>query len=167
MIGCDAGFYSAMLEDAVAREIWDDLDLVTAGQTSPSGQAVRDGAGWRGAPAGGRSGAAANHADRIVGGAFLNEADGTPIPDGELPAWRTFVLPMDAVTIHDNWDPTGLAGTGSHDYSAQDVWVPDEHAMEPLKPGRSAKAPCTPCRGCSSSRRPPSRSGSPGAPSTS
>jgi alkylation response protein AidB-like acyl-CoA dehydrogenase len=135
MIGCDAGYYSAMLEDAVAHEIWNDLDLVTAGQTSPTGQAVRDGAGWR---VSGRwaFGSGCNHADRMVGGAFLNEADGTPIIDGELPAWRTFVLPMDAVTIHDNWDPTGLAGTGSHDYSAEGAWVPDEHAMEPLKPGR-------------------------------
>jgi alkylation response protein AidB-like acyl-CoA dehydrogenase len=135
MIGCDAGYYSAMLEDAVAREIWHDLDLVTAGQTSPAGQAVRDGAGWR---VSGRwaFGSGCNHADRIVGGAFLNDADGAPIADGALPAWRTFVLPMEAVTLHDNWDPTGLAGTGSHDYSATDVWVPDEHAMEPLKPGR-------------------------------
>ena len=104
------------------------------GRPPPSGRAVRDGDGWR---VSGRwaFGSGCTHADRIVGGAFLNEADGTPIIDGDLPAWRTFVLPMDAVTIHDNWDPTGLAGTGSHDYSAEGAWVPDEHAMEPLEAG--------------------------------
>ena len=48
--------------------------------------------------------------------------------------WRTFVLPRDAVTIHDNWDPTGLAGTGSHDYSVDGAWVPNEHGMQPLEP---------------------------------
>jgi len=145
MIGCDAGYYSAMLEDAVAREIWDDLDLITAGQTSPSGKAVRDGDGWK------VSGRWAfrqwvHHADRIVGGAFLHTADGEPITDNGLPAWRTFVLPMDAVTIHDNWDPTGLAGTGSHDYSTDGAWVPDVHAMQPLEPG-AVMAPSTRSRG--------------------
>jgi alkylation response protein AidB-like acyl-CoA dehydrogenase len=134
MIGCDSGFYAAKLEDAVAREIWDDLDLVTAGQTSPSGRAVRDGDGWR---VSGRwaFGSGCTHADRIVGGAFLHERDESQITDGDLPAWRTFVLPVDEVTIHDTWDPMGLAGTGSHDYSVDGVWVPNEHGMQPLEPG--------------------------------
>ena len=50
-----------------------------------------------------------------------------------MPAWRTFVLPVDEVTIHDTWNPMGLAGTGSHDYSVDGVWVPDEHGMQPLE----------------------------------
>ena len=133
MIGCDSGFYAAKLEDAVAREVFDDLDLVTAGQTSPAGRAVREGDGWR---VSGRwaFGSGCTHADRIVGGALLHEEDGTQGLEGDLPAWRTFVLPIDAVTIHETWDPMGLAGTGSHDYSADGVWVPDEHAMRPLEP---------------------------------
>ncbi len=133
MIGCDSGFYAAKLEDAVAREIWDDLDLVTAGQTSPAGRAVRDGGGWR---VTGRwaFGSGCTHADRIVGGALLHDVDGSQPLEGDLPAWRTFVLPIDSVTIHETWDPMGLAGTGSHDYAAEDVWVPDEHAMRPLEP---------------------------------
>jgi alkylation response protein AidB-like acyl-CoA dehydrogenase len=135
MIGCDSGFYAAKLEDAVAREVWDDLDLVTAGQTSPAGKAVREGDGWR---VSGRwaFGSGCTHADRIVGGAMLHEADGTQPVEGGLPAWRTFVLPIDEVTIHETWDPTGLAGTGSHDYSSDGAWVPDEHAMRPLEAPR-------------------------------
>ena len=134
MIGCDSGFYAAKLEDAVAREVFDDLDLVTAGQTSPAGQAVPEGDGWR---ITGRwaFGSGCTHADRIVGGAFLLDADGNRLaePDG-MPSWRTFVLPIDEVTLHETWDPTGLAGTGSHDYSVDGVWVPHEHAMRPLGP---------------------------------
>lgn len=135
MIGCDSGFYAAKLDDAVAREVWDDLDLVTAGQTAPAGAAVRDGDGWR---VSGRwaFGSGCTHADRMVGGAMLHEADGTQPTEGGLPAWRTFVLPVDEVTIHETWDPTGLAGTGSHDYSVDGAWVPDEHAMRPLEPPR-------------------------------
>jgi alkylation response protein AidB-like acyl-CoA dehydrogenase len=134
MIGCDSGFYAAKLEDAVAREVFDDLDLVTAGQTSPSGQAAPEGDGWR---ITGRwsFGSGCTHADRIVGGAFLLDADGGRVtePDG-MPAWRTFVLPIDEVTIHETWDPMGLAGTGSHDYSVDGAWVPHELGMRPLDP---------------------------------
>jgi alkylation response protein AidB-like acyl-CoA dehydrogenase len=134
MIGCDSGFYAAKLEDSVAREVFDDLDLVTAGQTAPAGRATPDGDGWR---ISGRwaFGSGCTHADRIVGGAFLHDADGDRLagPDG-IPAWRTFVLPLERVTIHETWDPTGLAGTGSHDYSVDDAWVPHEHGMQPLEP---------------------------------
>jgi alkylation response protein AidB-like acyl-CoA dehydrogenase len=133
MIGCDSGFYAAKLEDSVAREVFDDLDLITAGQTSPVGNAFPDGDGWR---VSGRwaFGSGCTHADRIVGGAFLHDADGNRLmePRG-MPTWRTFVLPIDEVTIHETWDPTGLAGTGSHDYSVDGVWVPREHGMQPLE----------------------------------
>ena len=134
MIGCDSGFYAAKLDDAVAREVFDDLDLITAGATAPAGNAFPDGDGWR---ITGRwaFGSGCTHADRIVAGAFLHDADGQRIAgrDG-IPEWRTFVLPIDEVTIHETWDPMGLAGTGSHDYSVDGAWVPAEHAMQPLEP---------------------------------
>lgn len=136
MIGCDSGYYPQFLDEDVARSIWDGLDLVTAGQTQPVGTAVRDGGGWR---LTGRwsFGSGINHADRIVGGAFLQEPDGSHRTDQfGLPEWRTFVLPVEEVTIHETWDTTGLLGTGSHDYSVEDVWVPDEHGFFPMAPGR-------------------------------
>jgi indole-3-acetate monooxygenase len=132
MIGCDSGFYAAKLDDEVARAVWDDLDLVTAGATAPAGRAIRDGDGWR---ITGRwaFGSGCTHADRMVAGAFLHEADETQIIEGDLPGWRTFVLPIEEVTIHDTWNPMGLEGTGSHDYSVAGAWVPHEHAMQPLE----------------------------------
>jgi alkylation response protein AidB-like acyl-CoA dehydrogenase len=136
MIGCDSGYYPQFLDEDVARSIWDDLDLVTAGQTQPVGTAVRDGDGWR---VTGRwsFGSGISNADRIVGGAFLQDADGTqPVDADGIPAWRTFVLPVDAVTIHETWDTTGLLGTGSHDYSVADAWVPDSHGFYALAKGR-------------------------------
>jgi len=132
MIGCDSGFYASKLDDTVAREVWDDLDLVTAGAVSPAGRAIRDGDGWR---ITGRwaFGSGCTHADQIVAGAFLHEADETQIIERDMPAWRAFVLPMEEVAIHDTWNPMGLEGTGSHDYSVEGAWVPDEHAMEILE----------------------------------
>ena len=35
------------------------------------------------------------------------------------------LLPAEHVTIHDTWDTVGLRGTGSHDVTADDVFVPD------------------------------------------
>lgn len=135
MIGCDSGYYPQFLDEAVARSIWDELDLVTAGQTQPVGTARRDGDGWR---VSGRwsFGSGIKNADRIVGGAFLVDADGQHLVGADgIPAWRTFVLPVEAVTIHETWDTTGLLGTGSHDYSVEGAWVPDEHGFYALAPG--------------------------------
>lgn len=140
MIGCDSGYYPQFLEEDVARSIWDDLDLVTAGQTSPVGTAVPDGEGWR---LTGRwsFGSGIRNADRVVGGAFLKQGDGSHILDERgLPAWRTFVLPFEEVTVHETWDTTGLLGTGSHDYSIDAAWVPDEHGFYPLAQGRMTGA---------------------------
>lgn len=132
MIGCDAGYYGAFLDDGVARGLWPDLDMVTAGMTGPAGRAVRDGDGWR---VSGRwsFGSGSTHADVFVGGAFL---DGEPPDDTGLPAWRTFVLPRDEVEVHDTWRTSGLEGTASNDYSTADLLVPDEHAFYPLGPTR-------------------------------
>jgi alkylation response protein AidB-like acyl-CoA dehydrogenase len=39
------------------------------------------------------------------------------------------------VEIHDTWYTTGLAGSGSNDYSVSEVFVPDEHVFCPLEVG--------------------------------
>ena len=41
MIGSDAGFYGAFLDEGPVRELFPDLDLVTAGLLQPAGQARR------------------------------------------------------------------------------------------------------------------------------
>ena len=38
---------------------------------------------------------------------------------------RIFVTPIEAVNLIDNWDVMGLRGTGSIDYTMDDVFVPD------------------------------------------
>jgi alkylation response protein AidB-like acyl-CoA dehydrogenase len=40
---------------------------------------------------------------------------------------RIFVLPVDKVTLIDNWDVMGLRGTGSIDYRIDSVFVPDTY----------------------------------------
>ena len=40
---------------------------------------------------------------------------------------RIFVLPLDQVTLLDNWDVMGLRGTGSIDYRIDDAFVPEAY----------------------------------------
>jgi alkylation response protein AidB-like acyl-CoA dehydrogenase len=42
-----------------------------------------------------------------------------------LPEQRIVVMPASSATIHGDWHVMGLRGTGSHDVSANDVFVPD------------------------------------------
>jgi indole-3-acetate monooxygenase len=130
MIGADTGYYGAFLEDAVGRATFGDTSLITAGMTGPgNAKAVRDGDGWR---VTGRwsFGSGSTHADRIVGGSMLYDADGSMMGM----EFRTFVLPMDRVELHDTWFTTGLEGSGSGDYSVDDVHIPDELCFHPLLP---------------------------------
>lgn len=135
MIGADTGYYGAFLDDAVGRATFGDTSLITAGMTGPgNAKAVRDGDGWR---VTGRwsFGSGSTHADRIVGGAFLHEPDGSMVAtDDVIPEFRTFVLPVDQVELHDTWFTTGLEGSGSGDYSVDGVHVPDELCFHPLRP---------------------------------
>ena len=45
--------------------------------------------------------------------------------DDDTPAWRVFYTPIGDCRILDTWYSTGLRGTGSHDYTMDDVFVPD------------------------------------------
>lgn len=137
MIGCDGGYYSAWLDDDVAREVFPLLDTVVAGLAQPAGTAIQVDGGYR---VSGRwkFGSGIGHADVVVGGAMVLDAQGAMLP-GDLegmPMWRTVVLPRDAVEVIDTWHSTGLEGSGSNDYAVKDVFVPAEHAFFILGPAR-------------------------------
>ena len=60
------------------------------------------------------------------------ETDGTPVS-------RLLFFPAEACKIIDTWDSIGLRGTGSHDYSVADVFVPAARSLSfrepPVEPG--------------------------------
>ena len=60
-----------------------------------------------------------------------------PMDDGEMrwvsegfPEMRVAVIPRDQISFNDGWYVQGLKGTGSYDYSAQDVFVPASRTFE-------------------------------------
>jgi alkylation response protein AidB-like acyl-CoA dehydrogenase len=63
-------------------------------------------------------GSGIHFADWVLAGAL--------VPDQSPPAGlRVTVLPREQVTVHDNWQVAGLRGTGSCDFSIDNVFVPD------------------------------------------
>jgi alkylation response protein AidB-like acyl-CoA dehydrogenase len=135
MIGSDSGFYGAFLEEPAARRLYPDLDAVTAGMLQPAGRAVREDGGYR---VSGRwaFGSGCTHADVIVGGCVIFEGDAPVITERGLPEWRVMMAPAGAWQILDTWHTTGLAGSGSNDYTASDLFVPAEHSFSLFEPAR-------------------------------
>ncbi|WP_404953220.1 acyl-CoA dehydrogenase family protein [Streptomyces sp. 147326] len=127
-IGAMTGAISNFLDPAVVKEVFPNLDMITAGLIAPAGHAERVPGGFR---LTGRwsFGSGITHADWVTSGAFIYQ-DGEPwaSPDGSnAHASRQFLVPADQVEVVGNWDTTGLCGSGSSDYTITDVFVPEEH----------------------------------------
>jgi len=108
----------AYLPAATARRIFADGVPPMAGTFLPKGQAEPVSGGYR---VKGRWPFASgiHHADWVAANAFVL---GRPQPEGV----RSVVLPREQIFIHDNWQVAGLRGTGSCDFSVEDVLVPEE-----------------------------------------
>ncbi|WIM95004.1 acyl-CoA dehydrogenase family protein [Actinoplanes oblitus] len=130
VIGANGGIYSRFLDQGVARGMFSSIDMVVAGLLQPSGRAERVPGGYR---LSGRwsFGSGVNHSDWVMSGAFVFQ-DGQPYasPDGSNPhESRQFLVPRSDVDVLDNWETTGLCGSGSSDYTMTDVYVPEEHTL--------------------------------------
>jgi alkylation response protein AidB-like acyl-CoA dehydrogenase len=127
MIATGNGVSAGYMRDTGAREFFADPTAPTAGIGAPTGSAVRVPGGVR---VSGRWPFASGitHSSWVWAGCFVTE-DGRPrmTPDG--PEIVHVSLPVSAIEIHDTWRVSGLCGTGSHDFSAADVFVPDHHVF--------------------------------------
>ncbi len=132
MIGSDGGYATAHLDESVAREMYPSLDVPTALNANPGGQAtVVDG----GFELRGRwpFGSGSTHSAWLFLHAFVVGGDGAMrmLPSG-LPDMRMLAVAGPDVTIVDTWDTTGLAGSGSHDIEVHGVFVPTERTYSLL-----------------------------------
>ena len=101
---------------------------ITAGAAAPSGKGKKVDGGIR---VTGRWswGSGTDHADWIAGGAFIEDNDDlVRLPSGQ-PALHLVFFPRNEVLLHNNWNPSGLRGTGSNDFEVNDVFVPDDRWM--------------------------------------
>ncbi len=125
-IGSDSGLFAAWLKERAARELYTDLDFVTAGQAPPNGRALKVDGGYRVTGRWG-FGSGCTHADVMIGGCIVENAP--PGPGGVPPVIHA-LAPASGFQIEDTWFATGLAGSGSHHYSAKDLFVPAGHVLD-------------------------------------
>jgi alkylation response protein AidB-like acyl-CoA dehydrogenase len=127
MIGSDAPYYGAFLAPDAAQELWPSIDDVTAGQVPPNGRAQPVDGGY---VINGRwaFGSGSTHADVIVGGCLVMDGDAPKFIDGR-PDLLIACAPASSWTVLDTWHTTGLAGSGSNDYTTTDLFVPERHAF--------------------------------------
>jgi alkylation response protein AidB-like acyl-CoA dehydrogenase len=122
--GCSLA--AAYLPHDAAWEIFGgDLRAVLAWGAGPSGRAERRPGGWN--VTGNWSYASGlRHANWLGGMCPMFESDSAPLvePDGS-PKIRTFLFPKTQADVTDDWDTTGLRGTGSDSYAVHDVFVPE------------------------------------------
>jgi alkylation response protein AidB-like acyl-CoA dehydrogenase len=62
----------------------------------------------------------------MFAGNLVFDGDAPRMTPGGLPEFRIAMLPASDITILDTWHVSGLRGTGSHDITADDVFVPAE-----------------------------------------
>ena len=134
-IWCDSGIYSGYLVAGVARELYPRLDMAQSGWVYPAGRADRVSGGYR-VNARWIFGSGCNHCDMLAGGCTIFQDDAPRLNTLGRPEWLIMLAPPDSFRIEDTWFTTGLRGTGSNDYLAEDLFVPEEHSFSFFEPAR-------------------------------
>jgi alkylation response protein AidB-like acyl-CoA dehydrogenase len=129
-IGATSGMVSAFLPKEAAQQIFGDPKAITSGVFAPKGKAVRVKEGFK-VNGQWQWGSGSRNADWIMGGAFVMDDSGKPeVLSNGKPNNRMMIMKAGEVDILDTWYVSGLQGTGSTDYAAQDVTVPEAHSVD-------------------------------------
>jgi indole-3-acetate monooxygenase len=130
---------SGFMSPQAAQEMFADPAAPTAGIAAPAGAATRVQGGLR---VSGRWSFASGitHSRWLWAGCMIME-DGNPRMTEAGPEIVQVCLPVDDVTVHDTWDVSGMCGTGSNDFSVDDVFVPDHRVFLLLDPRQHRPEP--------------------------
>jgi|GEM_PF-498188 len=128
MIGSDGGFYSGFIDQESAREMYQDIDSVTASALTATGNASETSEGFL---LEGRwpfvSGC--HYSDWFVLGCkVFKDGQQQFCENGTPQTLQCFVHAKD-VEILDTWITTGLRGSGSHDVKVHQVLVPKKRTF--------------------------------------
>ncbi|HLZ25820.1 MAG TPA: acyl-CoA dehydrogenase family protein [Chloroflexota bacterium] len=139
MISALYGVFAGCLQTDAAREIYgSDPHVITAGTFRPNGEAVSAESGYR---LTGRWPFASHcqNASWLVGGARIFDGDQPRLGSDGSAVWRLFFFPAADCLIIDTWQTAGLRGTGSHDFTVADLFVPAARSISfrepPVEPG--------------------------------
>ena len=140
MIGTDGGYMTAFIDQAVAREMYPDVDMVTAITFAPPGKAVKAGDGFT---VNGRwpFASGCQHATWLIGHFAVFDGDSPRLDRNGLPETRFGFLPAEQCEIIDTWKTNGLRGSGSHDWTVKDRFIPEGRTFNLADPTRFRKGP--------------------------
>ncbi|WP_233434595.1 acyl-CoA dehydrogenase family protein [Nocardia yamanashiensis] len=143
MVGMDSGLFSTYMAPDAVRELFPTMDESIAGMLAPGGRAERVADGYR--LSGQWSFASGiSHADWVFAGAHVTHGGDVVRTPGGNPEWRVMLLPPRQVQLIDRWHTTGLNGTGSLDYTIDDVFVPEQYSFSFREPRVSTGPLSTP-----------------------
>jgi alkylation response protein AidB-like acyl-CoA dehydrogenase len=133
MIGIDGGYVTTFIDQTVAREMYADLDSVTAITFAPPGKAVKTKGGFI---VNGRwpFGSGCQHATWLVGHFVVFDGDSPRLQPNGLPETRFGFVPAAEGEIIDTWTTNGLRGSGSHDWMVKDRFIPEERTFNLAAP---------------------------------
>lgn len=82
-----------------------------------------------------------HHCDyAVIGGAVYDEEPGPGVDRMKAGDFRAFLVARDQFTICENWDVSGMRGTGSHDIRVENLFVP-EHRTLPFRDVTTGRTP--------------------------
>src|SRR6266481_1923389 len=140
MIGMDAGYLTAYIDQGVAREMYADIDSVTALTFAPPGKAEKKGDGFI---VNGRwpFASGCQHATWFIGHFLIFDGDSPRLQTDGLPETRFGFLPAEECEIIDTWTTNGLRGSGSHDWMVKDRFIPEARTFNLAAPTHYRKGP--------------------------
>ena len=130
MLSSTCSLFAGFLAADVGRAMFGEPpSFRMAGSIRPEGRAVVVDGGFR---ASGHWDYASgiNHANWLLCTCVVEDRNGPRITDGGVPETRSLLVPVEAAKVHDNWSTVGMRGTGSHDFSLDDVFIPAEHSFK-------------------------------------
>ncbi len=137
MIAAASSYTSGFLGPEAAERWFGAHDAFLAGQIHPTGRAQRVDGGYV-VTGRFRFGSGISHATMVLAGCIV-EQDGEVVRnDRGRPELRTIIVTPDQVDVVDNWDTSGLRGTGSSDYILTDVFAPEDDTYDPAAAPRHA-----------------------------
>lgn len=133
MIGGAAGYLGGFLAPPVARRLFGHIDGIAAGQIAPMGRAEVVDGGYR-VTGRWRFASGCQYSTVLMGGCLIYERGEMHRQSDGQPEVRLMLMPVSKCTIIDTWQTTGMRGTGSHDFTAENVFVPAEESVSFFDP---------------------------------
>jgi alkylation response protein AidB-like acyl-CoA dehydrogenase len=127
------GTVRALSDEVLAAMFTTPRETIMCGSGPPRGRVLRVPGGYR------LTGRWSQGSNVLIArwlhvGCHLHEGDQPKLgPDGK-PLYLMCALPPAQANVLDTWDTTGMRGTGSHDYTVTDVFVPEERVHPVVDP---------------------------------